>query len=272
MIVFMCHVCRASLSAGEADAGNLQRCPKCKTTLRVPAAAGAQVGARTTAPAEMETSPPSRPAPPKIRFPSTMTAAASGRFASQRYGFNCPYCSSKLEATGAMAAQEGQCPTCGNQITIPILNRHGQLIDPKTQEIIKQDPHPVHAYAAAGERAPQIIRTNSGVQMIVCPRCHANSPISANNCRSCNMPFTMEGTTIEPGGQTSGYAVTSLVLGVISLPAYVLVLPALGAIAFGIIALTRMARGEGAMGGRGVAIAGLVTGGIGLLIGVMSHI
>ena len=61
-----------------------------------------------------------------------------------------------------MAAQEGQCPTCGNNITIPILDRYGRLIDPKTRQIIKQDPHPVHAYAAAGERAPQILRGPMG--------------------------------------------------------------------------------------------------------------
>src|SRR5213079_3653291 len=76
----------------------------------------------------------------------------------KRYGFNCGYCSSRLEATESMAAQEGQCPTCGNQITIPILDRYGRLIDPKTRLIIKQDPHPVHAYAAAGDRAPAILR------------------------------------------------------------------------------------------------------------------
>ena len=92
---------------------------------------------------------------PPRRFESICPGVAAGRFASRRYGFNCGYCSSRLEATGAMAAQEGQCPTCGNQITIPILDRYGRLIDPKTRQIIKQDPHPVHAYAAAGERAPR---------------------------------------------------------------------------------------------------------------------
>ena len=89
----------------------------------------------------------------------------------KRYGFNCGYCSSRLEATEAMAAQEGQCPTCGNNITIPILDRYGRLIDPKTRQIIKQDPHPVHAYAAAGERAPLILRAKDGKQTIKCPRC-----------------------------------------------------------------------------------------------------
>ena len=40
--------------------------------------------------------------------------------------------------------------------------RYGRLIDPKTRQIIKQDPHPVHAYAAAGERAPGILRAGGG--------------------------------------------------------------------------------------------------------------
>src|SRR5947209_11398302 len=41
--------------------------------------------------------------------------------------------------------------------------------------------HPVHAYAAAGERAPRILRRNDGTQNIQCPRCNSVSPITANN-------------------------------------------------------------------------------------------
>ena len=41
-----------------------------------------------------------------------------------------------------MAAQDGQCPTCGNNITIPILDRYGRLIDPKTRQIISRIPTP----------------------------------------------------------------------------------------------------------------------------------
>ena len=35
-----------------------------------------------------------------------------------------------LEATEGMAGQDGQCPTCGNNITIPILDRYGRLTIP----------------------------------------------------------------------------------------------------------------------------------------------
>src|SRR5689334_22157854 len=175
MVIFPCHVCQTPLSAEDAQSGKLVRCPTCSTTLRVPASSP-----------QMETVGAGRapergagggwagggggggyspPRPQAGGFGQRGQAGGGGR----RYGFNCGYCSSRLEATEAMGAQDGQCPTCGNNITIPILDRYGRLIDPKTRQIIKQDPHPVHAYAAAGDRAPQIIRQKDSKQIIVCP-------------------------------------------------------------------------------------------------------
>jgi DNA-directed RNA polymerase subunit RPC12/RpoP len=171
-----------------------------------------------------------------------------------------------LEATEAMAAQECQCPTCGNQIAVPFLDRYGRLLDPKTRQIIKQDPHPVHAYAAAGERAPKIIRGSDQKQYIVCPRCSASSPISANNCKSCGMPFTMEGTTIDTSGATNGFCVASLVLGIIGLPACLIFVPSVLAIVFGIIGYRQVTTNQDGSGGKGMAIAGICCGVIGSLI------
>ena len=191
---------------------------------------------------------------------------APGRSGGKRYGFNCGYCSSRLEATEASAAQEGQCPTCGNQITIPILDRYGRLIDPKTRQIIKQAPHPVHAYAAAGDRAPRIIRQKDGRQVIRCSRCGAQSSINSNNCKACGMPFTMEGTTVEASGTSNGFCVASLVLGIIGIPACVTFIVPVLAVIFGVIGLTQISRNKGEGGGKGMAIAGVVCGGIGLVL------
>ena len=167
-----------------------------------------------------------------------------------------------------MAAQEGQCPTCGNNITIPILDRYGRLIDPKSGQIIKQDPHPVHAYAAAGERAPRILRRPDGVQNIQCPRCQSISPVTANNCKSCAMPFTMEGTTLEAAGTSNGFCVASLVLGIIGLPAGCTIITPLLALIFGILGYNQVTStsGQGG-GGKGMAITGMICGAIGLLWG-----
>jgi DNA-directed RNA polymerase subunit RPC12/RpoP len=267
-LVFSCKVCATSLSAEESQVGTLVRCPSCLTTLRVPAAAAAAaVAAGVSGPI---TSSASRAPTP----PPTMTRAGAGLLGARggkRYGFNCGYCSSRLEATEAMAAQEGQCPTCGNTIVIPILDRYGRLIDPKTQQIIKQDPHPVHAYAAAGDRAPRILRQPGGQQNIQCPRCNALSPITANNCKACGMPFTMEGTTLEASGTSNGFCVASLVLGIIGIPAGCTILVPLLAIVFGVIGYNQINNAGGEASGKGMAIAGIVCGVVGTLIGIMIH-
>jgi DNA-directed RNA polymerase subunit RPC12/RpoP len=256
MIVFPCQTCQTPLSADDAQAGSLVRCPTCSTTLKVPHAAIAVAAPVPQAPVGYTRPPVQSPLP---RMPM--------RQGGKRYGFNCGYCSSRLEATEAMAAQEGQCPTCGNTIVIPILDRYNRLIDPRTQQIIKQDPHPVHAYAAAGERAPKIIRRDKDEQFIECPRCRTISPISSNNCKSCGMPFTMEGTTLEAAGTSNGFCVASLVLGIVGIPAGCLIVPPILAVVFGSVGFVQSKK-NGATGA-GMAISGIVCGAIGCIWGVM---
>src|SRR5665213_974072 len=259
MNVFACHVCRTSLSAESSQAGQLVRCPTCLTTLRVPADAVAPVATKEALAA---------PGGGGGYVPPSPQRMGGGRATGKRYGFNCGYCSSRLEATESMAAQDGQCPTCGNNITIPILDRYGRLIDPKTRQIIKQDPHPVHAYAAAGERAPGILRLPDGKHAIKCPRCGAMSAMSANNCKACGMPFTMEGTTLEAAGTSNGFCVAALVLGIIGLPAGCALVPPVLAIVFGIIGYNQVSKSGVESGGKGMAIAGIVCGVIGTIWGV----
>jgi phage FluMu protein Com len=283
MLVFSCHICKTVLSADEAQAGQLVRCAQCKTTLRVPtnapgttaANASVNVGAYSavgtaTAAAPRAQAPAQAPAQPQPRPPIQTRVTLPSQFRTpgggKRYGFNCAYCSSRLEATEAMAAQEGQCPTCGNTITIPILDRYGRLIDPVTKQIIKQDPHPVHAYAAAGDRAPKILRQANGNQVIQCPRCGTMSTISSNNCKSCGMPFTMEGTTLEAAGGSNGFCVASLVLGIIGIPAGCTGITPLLAVVFGIIGLNQVNKSGAEGAGKGMAIAGIVCGIVGLML------
>ena len=119
----------------------------------------------------------------------------------------------------------------------------------------------------------KIRRAKDGKQLIICPRCSANSPITANNCKSCGMPFTMEGTTLEAAGANSGFCVAALVLGIIGIPTFFFVIPALLAIIFGIIGLKQIGKPEAATrGGRGMAIAGIVCGSISCLIAVFAFL
>ena len=192
MLIFPCKVCNTQLSAEESQVGQLVRCPTCSTTLKVPEPARNEqlVGAGIANSAAGG----GTALPPRKNFDSLSGSALGRTGGGRRYGFHCAYCSSRLEAQEGMAGQHGQCPTCGNDIIIPILDRYGRLIDPMTGKVIKQDPHPVHAYAAAGDRAPRILRQPGGQLNIMCPQAATRSPRSPPTiAKSCGMPiFTME--------------------------------------------------------------------------------
>jgi len=200
------------------------------------------------------------------RLQPSVAPGAPNMPAGRRYGFLCSYCSSRLEATDSMAAQSGTCPTCGNAIIIPILDNRGRLVDPTTNEIIKQDPHPVHAYAAAGHRAPQIVAVNERERAIVCPRCQRHNSLASNNCAGCGLPFTMDGTVGESISGSNTWAVAALVLGIVGIPTFCLVIPGILAVIFGILALRNTNQAVSIQSGRGMALAGIIMGGIGIAL------
>jgi hypothetical protein len=68
------------------------------------------------------------------------------------------------------------------------------------------------------------------------------------------------------GRARNGLGVAALVLGIVSLPLTMMLVPAVLAVIFGVIGRQRAKRGEATNGG--VALAGLVTGTVGLLLGV----
>ena len=71
-----------------------------------------------------------------------------------RFNFSCPLCGSVLEAVASHAETPGRCPTCAAVFNIPQVDmRTGLATRAAAGESELQDPTPVHAYAAAGEKA-----------------------------------------------------------------------------------------------------------------------
>lgn len=202
----------------------------------------------------------------------------------RRYGFLCRHCSSRLEANDTLGGQTGNCPTCGKPTVIPFLDRRGRLIDPATGEVIKQDPLPMHAYAAAGERAPRIVKLNTkgevfaeaevglaenARQAIECPRCLRHNLLASEYCHGCGLPFTMEATSPALMGGSNNWAISSLVCGILGIPLFCLLgIPALLAIIFGIVALNKVPADPNIQSGKGLAIAGIILGAGGLILGL----
>ena len=118
-----------------------------------------------------------------------------------------------------MIGQTGRCPSCGAQFEVP---RPGLGWGTPVGEVdpgqVEGERIPVHAYAAAGERAPRIVTRDDGSPGIECPRCGESSDIDAERCGSCGRPFTMEGAVraAPPAGQ--GRAVLCFVMGLLAVP------------------------------------------------------
>jgi hypothetical protein len=86
------------------------------------------------------------------------------------------------------------------------------------------------------------------------------------------MPFTMEGTTLEATGASNAWCVASLVLGIIGIPTCFIAVPAVLAIIFGAIGYNQVANAGEEGSGKGMAIAGIACGIIGLLSFLYMHL
>lgn len=192
------------------------------------------------------------------------------------FQFQCLRCQSILEGHPAQSGQRGKCPTCGAVFTIPQVDpRTGRALSAADPGDDGQDPTPVHAYAAAGEQAPRIVRLDDGRATIECPRCHHHSRIKANGCEACGHPFTMDGAlrpavVAAPGGGlvatlSLGFGLAGLLMAMFGWGA----LLGAAAIVCGMMDVrSRTARRERPVW-TGHALAGVVCGTIGLVAGLL---
>lgn len=170
-----------------------------------------------------------------------------------------------LEAHTGMCGRSGHCPTCDALFVIPSVHPvTGMPLGAADPGGPVENPTPVHAYAASGDQAPNIVRDESGEAMIECPKCHAHSPVDANRCEGCNAPFTLEGAAAASrwGDARSNAA---FVLGIIALPVCMLFLPGLLAIALGWSSIADYPRGSRPVAGS----IGLGLGALSMVLGVI---
>ncbi len=194
---------------------------------------------------------------------TAMEANAPAEPRGRKFSFRCLRCSSILEASASQCGSTARCPSCDALFTVP-------PVDPDTGGAARDAdpgedgelPAPVHAYAAAGANAPRIIRHDDDRLEIECPRCSNRSPVIADNCVRCGLPFTMEGATGRASSDSSSGTV-ALALGIIALVCGFC--PIVGIIP-GIAAIILGARGLNRPGYRRHAIAGLCLGIAGCII------
>ncbi|NUQ44790.1 MAG: hypothetical protein HUU22_02015 [Phycisphaerae bacterium] len=239
---FDCPLCRLPVTAEPQWAGTRVRCTHCNGEFIVP-------------------NPDERPAavaasPPLIRFT-----------------FTCQRCGSALEGNSQVSGKLGRCPTCGAVFRVPQVDpRTGLPTGPAVVEDDGELPTPMHAYAAAGEKAPLIRRRDNDELVIVCPRCDMESPVDANICGRCGLPFTMEGATTV--AQQTGQAANSLASAAALVGIASFCVPFMGAVAIVMGATALLREVSKPVGGANTrpAIIGIVTGVVSCLIYVAAFV
>jgi len=234
--VMLCRRCERPLNVRREWVGRDVKCPHCDSVLRVP-------------------EPPSEG--------RVVTARAPYLAPKRCFNFPCPRCECLLEGHTGMCGQPGTCPTCGSRFVVPHLGPGRQPDRAVLLEGEVADPTPLHAYAAAGREAPQIVQSG-GQTWIQCPRCNARSPIDADDCAACGAPFTMEGAATMGLWRQQRHGSTAVMLGVISVFTFMFFVPALAAVWFGAWStFTPSAPGRSKAG-----ITGLVLGLVSLIGGL----
>ncbi len=106
-----------------------------------------------------------------------------------------------------------------------------------------------------------------------CPNCGREIPDGSQVCPLCNQILSMAGSAGPgiSGSKTSGLAIASLVLGILSLGVGFMTFGLLGllSLSLGARSLSKIKKSQGALTGRGLAIAGIATGSASLLLLVL---
>jgi len=109
--------------------------------------------------------------------------------------------------------------------------------------------------------------------MTICPRCQTQNAPGTTFCVGCGQARpgrTARRPGASPGGgggQSKGMAMTALILGILALPSFAcFVVGGIAAIVLGAIAFARAGREPEVYGGRGMALAGMILGGVSFLM------
>lgn len=231
----ICVRCERSVYARDEWVGSEVQCPHCSSVIRVPERGPAGIPVRAEAP--------------------TLSK-------KRVFNFPCPRCETLLEGHSGMSGHKASCPTCAARLVIPFLRRSGQP-DPAT--LIDDDGRDfaaVHAYAADGSAAPQIVELENGALAIRCPRCEQLCAIDADVCRHCSAPFTMEAAPTTGKIRRDTQALAALTFGIVSLAAFPFFVPAMVAIWMGLRSFMNPEAGRRPI----AALIGVILG-VGSLVG-----
>lgn len=251
--------CGKKLRAKDQAAGKQVRCPGCGRAVQVP-------------------SVPNRSAANAFESCSVLPNEVAEERTGEMLQFECYGCGKTLSAPKQLAGKKAKCPRCARIVSIPELARE----EPETPSAAQSEGSvfvsaaSAHAESDANVKSffealeseenpgvPPPTHADRHVEFRACPFCGEQIPPNAIKCRHCAsmlVPLPTEMSYSPP--RTSGLAVASLVLGIVWLCG----IGSLLATVFGAVALKQIGDSRGSVTGKGMAIAGLVLGVLGLTL------
>ena len=178
----------------------------------------------------------------------------------------CPACNEILEVNPSMSAQTMTC-RCGKKLRVRTSNQKPS--SPASSVAARR-------FKGSDGLTPQSQLTPQGFDTVSTQKIPSTTPLQNKQYEPTSVAFPHKQTS-PPQAPSSGLAITSLVLGTVSFlglffqccSGFLLIFPvsvalpcliALPALAFGVVSIKKADRGEA--GGKQMAIAGVVTGGL----------
>ena len=177
---------------------------------------------------------------------------------------NCPSCNKTLSAPDNAAGKKAKCPTCGTVMIVPEVVHDAEEFGTTGPEPAPSESNPPDEMLGAASSPSPFSAPAPGQEPArrPCPMCGEQIIATAAKCRFCGAVFDsrLRGTSMHRGQSYQGFAITSMVLGILGLIGCWCG-PVLGivAIIFGVVANNGMKKSNN-FEGKGMATAGVVMG------------
>ncbi len=167
--------------------------------------------------------------------------------------FDCPGCGQTIEAPEEAQFERVRCPTCQHE-----------FFPDKTRFV---SPAPAAPPPQPASPAPTLPIQQQALKLVNCLACGLQISPQATSCPGCGHPVTHSPMPIPPDTRRKDAAVSSLILGILSL-LFFGILTGIPAIILGHKAHSRARKSPAQYAGGGMAIAGFVMGYISSLMSI----
>ena len=255
-VTIECPNCHKRYTVDASASGKTAVCAACGTRMQIPDLAASPV---PPAP-EPEPTPQPEP-PPQAEAPGALATQMRANRALE--GRICPVCQQPI----ALGQPVRNCELCGRTHHDECWRKHNGC----GTRGCDNAPLPALGFAQ-GEAEPPPSLQPPGTKR--CPHCGEPIAEAAVKCRHCQEYLPGHGPRragAKQGGN-SGLAIGSLVCGILSLLCCMSIVAGPAAIVLGVMARREIDRSGGRLGGRGMALAGIIMGSIGAALGLLGII